>query len=128
MLSGDDVAQGPSVSIDTACSSSLVGAHLACSSFLGPSCPRALVTGVNLTLRAETTAVLAKAGMLAQVPAAMCQHCPQHHNRESRLRGRSIFMTPNLASALCWFPHVMNPLVAVSLLGSWVIPSVSASI
>ncbi len=59
--------QGPSVSIDTACSSSLVGAHLACSSFLGPACPRALVAGVNLTLRAETTAVLAKAGMLAQV-------------------------------------------------------------
>lgn len=55
------------MSIDTACSSSLVGAHLACTSFLGPACPRALVAGVNLTLRAETTAVLAKAGMLAQV-------------------------------------------------------------
>ncbi len=57
--------QGPSVSIDTACSSSLVGVHLACSSFLPDGCPRALAAGVNLTLRAETTAVLSKAGMLA---------------------------------------------------------------
>ena len=59
--------KGPSVSIDTACSSSLVGAHLATTSFLTKDCPRALVAGVNLTLRAETTAVLGKAGMLAQV-------------------------------------------------------------
>ena len=59
--------KGPSVSIDTACSSSLVATHLACTSFLTPACPRALVAGVNLTLRAETTAVLSKAGMLAQV-------------------------------------------------------------
>ena len=57
--------KGPSISIDTACSSSLVGAHIACTSFLSESCPRALVCGVNLTMRAETTAVLAKAGMLA---------------------------------------------------------------
>ncbi|KAK9841867.1 hypothetical protein WJX81_008145 [Elliptochloris bilobata] len=57
--------KGPSVSIDTACSSSLVGVHLVVSSFLGSACPRALVAGVNLTLRAETTAVLSRAGMLA---------------------------------------------------------------
>ena len=44
-----------------------VGAHLAMTSFLGWACPRALVAGVNLTMRAETTAVLSKAGMLAQV-------------------------------------------------------------
>ncbi len=65
--------QGPSVSIDTACSSSLVGTHLAATSFLSADCPRALVCGVNLTMRAETTAVLSKAGMLAQViPLAIC--------------------------------------------------------
>lgn len=58
--------KGPSISIDTACSSSLVGAHIACTSFLSETCQRALVCGVNLTMRAETTAVLAKAGMLAQ--------------------------------------------------------------
>jgi hypothetical protein len=52
------------VSIDTACSSSLVGAHLACTSFLPGGCSRSLATGVNLTIRAETTAVLSKAGML----------------------------------------------------------------
>ena len=56
--------KGPSISIDTACSSSLVGAHLAATSFIPGGCPRALVCGVNLTIRAETTAVLSKAGML----------------------------------------------------------------
>ncbi len=56
--------KGPSLSIDTACSSSLVGAHLAATSFIPGGCPRALVCGVNLTIRAETTAVLSKAGML----------------------------------------------------------------
>ena len=56
--------KGPSLSIDTACSSSLVGAHLASTSFIPGGCPRALVCGVNLTIRAETTAVLSKAGML----------------------------------------------------------------
>ena len=60
------MVQGPSVSMDTACSSSLVGAHMACTSFLSAECPRALVAGINLTMRAETTAVLSKAGMLAQ--------------------------------------------------------------
>ena len=63
----NDAWQGPSVSIDTACSSSLVGTHLAATSFLSSDCPRALVCGVNLTMRAETTAILSKAGMLAQV-------------------------------------------------------------
>ncbi len=42
-----------------------MGAHLACTSFLPGGCLRALSAGVNLTIRAETTAVLAKAGMLA---------------------------------------------------------------
>lgn len=56
--------KGSSVSIDTACSSSLVGAHLAATSFLPGGCSGALVCGVNLTIRAETTAVLSKAGML----------------------------------------------------------------
>ena len=71
--------QGPSVSIDTACSSSLVGTHLAATSFLSADCPRALVCGVNLTMRAETTAVLSKAGMLAQVTPQYWSHLPAHN-------------------------------------------------
>ena len=62
------------MSIDTACSSSLVGLHLACTSMLRVDCPRALVAGVNLTIRAETTAVLSKAGMLAQARALRFMH------------------------------------------------------
>ena len=64
------------MSIDTACSSSLVGTHLAATSFLSADCPRALVCGVNLTMRAETTAVLSKAGMLAQVTPSLSANVP----------------------------------------------------
>ena len=56
--------KGPSLSIDTACSSSLVAIHLVSSSFIPSGYAKALVVGVNLTIRAETTAVLAKAGVL----------------------------------------------------------------
>jgi len=62
--------QGPCVTIDTACSASLVAAHLGSSTFTHRSspnpCSHALAAGVNLTLRSETPAVLAKAGMLAE--------------------------------------------------------------
>lgn len=63
--------KGPSISIDTACSSSLVGAHLAATSFIPGGSSRALACGVNLTIRAETTAVLSKAGMLT--PDGRCK-------------------------------------------------------
>ena len=62
--------QGPCVAIDTACSASLVAAHLGAAAFTAPSsptpCAHALAAGVNLTVRSETPAVLAKAGMLAE--------------------------------------------------------------
>ena len=59
------------MAIDTACSASLVAAHLGSTAFTSPSatpaaCSYALAAGVNLTLRSETSAVLAKAGMLAE--------------------------------------------------------------
>ena len=53
----------------------LQGAHLAATSLLEVACPRALVAGVNLTMRAETTAVLSRAGMLAAVRNFPCIPC-----------------------------------------------------
>ena len=53
----------------------LQGAHLAATSLLDVACPRALVAGVNLTMRAETTAVLSRAGMLAAVRNFPCIPC-----------------------------------------------------
>lgn len=54
---------------------------MAATSFLTGACKRALVAGVNLTLRAETTAVLSRAGMLAAVSSqtpchTSCGHRP----------------------------------------------------
>lgn len=66
---------GPSLCVDTACSSSLVAAHLARQALLGggggSSCTSALVGGVNMMLLPSTTAMFAKAGMLA--PDGRCK-------------------------------------------------------
>lgn len=86
------------MSIDTACSSSLVGTHLASTSFLSADCPRALVCGINLTMRAETTAVLSKAGMLAQV---ISQY----------IINLSLFIFIPLASTLLTEAHSCDPTV-----------------
>lgn len=106
------------MSIDTACSSSLVGTHLAATSFLSADCPRALVCGVNLTMRAETTAVLSKAGMLAQVTPQShlsaeypmpCDRTVWHHMcmREALVMGRipvrrQVYSITRLSSLQHW--------------------------
>jgi 3-oxoacyl-(acyl-carrier-protein) synthase len=57
--------QGPSMSVDTACSSSLVASHLGCQALLGGTASNALAGGINMMLLPSTTAMFAKAGMLA---------------------------------------------------------------
>jgi myxalamid-type polyketide synthase MxaC len=57
--------QGPSLVVDTACSSSLVAAHLACQSLRNRECNLALVAGVNLFLRPESTITFSKLQMMA---------------------------------------------------------------
>lgn len=58
--------QGPSIALDTACSSSLVAAHLAVQSLRRNECGMALVGGVNLMLRPESTINFCRAHMLAR--------------------------------------------------------------
>jgi acyl transferase domain-containing protein len=104
--------KGPSVSIDTACSSSLVGAHLACSSFLPGGSVAALVAGVNLTLRAETTAVLAKAGMLT--PDGRCKTLDATADGYARAESCVVHLLESNAST----PRSISPGPAVVLLGT----------
>lgn len=64
------------------------GLHLAATSFLDSACPRALVAGVNLTLRAETSAVLSRAGMLAAVRLRRTPCAWRHRGvEEGRVQG-----------------------------------------
>ena len=62
---------GPSLSVDTACSSSLVATHLGCRSIWDGETEMALVAGVNLILRPETTIACCKASMLS--PDGRCK-------------------------------------------------------
>ncbi|HSP24523.1 MAG TPA: beta-ketoacyl synthase N-terminal-like domain-containing protein, partial [Saliniramus sp.] len=58
--------QGPAIVVDTACSSSLTALHLACRSLASGECDMALAGGVNLILSAQTSIILARAGMLSR--------------------------------------------------------------
>ena len=57
--------RGPSVAVDTACASSLSALHLACQAMAAGECDAALVGGVNLMLRPETSIALAQEHMLS---------------------------------------------------------------
>ena len=58
---------GPCVSTDTACSSSLVAAHLAHRSIVTCESSSAVVGGINIMLRPETTAGICKLQALSPV-------------------------------------------------------------
>ena len=62
---------GPALVVDTACSSSLVALHLAIRALRHGEADLALAGGVNLLLAAETSAMLARAGLLA--PDGRCK-------------------------------------------------------
>ena len=58
---------GPCVSTDTACSSSLVAAHLAAQSLEAAETLSAVVGGINIMLRPETTAGICQLQALSPV-------------------------------------------------------------
>ena len=58
---------GPCVSTDTACSSSLVSAHLAAQSLEAAEAGAALVGGINVMLRPDTTAGICQLQALSPV-------------------------------------------------------------
>ena len=66
---------GPCVSTDTACSSSLVAAHLACKSLEAGEAQAALVGGINIMLRAQTTAGICQLQALS--PVGRCRWAPE---------------------------------------------------
>ena len=63
---------GPCISTDTACSSSLVAAHLAVQGLETAETSSALVGGINLMLRPETTAGICQLQALSSVGRCRC--------------------------------------------------------
>ena len=94
------------MSIDTACSSSLVACHLACTSFLAPACPRALVAGALLALTPSTLLLLplvAAADEQGQVLQASTSRCePRRPPCSARL---ACWLRRAPAGAACCCPH-----------------------
>ncbi|XP_054448917.1 fatty acid synthase [Pteronotus mesoamericanus] len=63
--------KGPSITLDTACSSSLVALHSACQAIRSGECPAALVGGINILLKPNTSLQFMKLGMLS--PEGTCK-------------------------------------------------------
>lgn len=65
------LSTGPSVALDTACSSSLQALHNAYKAIRSGECPAALVGGINLLLKPNTSVQFMKLGMLS--PDGTCR-------------------------------------------------------
>ena len=89
---------GPSEAIDTACSSSLVALHRAVMAIREQECDQALVGGVNLILRPQTTQSLAKAGMLSK--DGKCKTFDESANGYVRGEGVGIVFVKRLKNAI----------------------------
>ncbi|KAM5273320.1 fatty acid synthase [Ctenodactylus gundi] len=63
--------RGPSIALDTACSSSLMALHNAFQAIRSGECPAAIVGGINLMLKPNTSVQFMKLGMLS--PEGMCK-------------------------------------------------------
>lgn len=63
--------KGPSMTLDTACSSSLQALHSACQAIRSGECPMALVGGINILLKPNTSVQFMKLGMLS--PEGACK-------------------------------------------------------
>lgn len=62
---------GPSITLDTACSSSLMALHCAYQAIRSGECPAALVGGINVLLKPNTSVQFMKLGMLS--PEGTCK-------------------------------------------------------
>ncbi|XP_047400181.1 fatty acid synthase isoform X1 [Sciurus carolinensis] len=63
--------RGPSIALDTACSSSLMALHCAYQAIRSGECPAALVGGINVLLKPNTSVQFMKLGMLS--PEGTCK-------------------------------------------------------
>ncbi|XP_053424237.1 fatty acid synthase isoform X2 [Nycticebus coucang] len=63
--------KGPSIALDTACSSSLLALHSAFQAIRSGECPAAIVGGINLLLKPNTSVQFMKLGMLS--PEGACK-------------------------------------------------------
>lgn len=63
--------KGPSIALDSACSSSLLAMHNAYQAILSGECPVALVGGINILLKPNTSVQFMKLGMLS--PDGACK-------------------------------------------------------
>ncbi len=90
--------QGPSFTVDTACSSSLVATHLGCTALLNDECDVAIVGGVNVMLRPESTILECKGGFLAH--DARCRTFDASAGGYVRAEGAGVVVIRKLSQAM----------------------------
>lgn len=94
---------GPSIALDTACSSSLLALHSAYQAIRSGQCPAALVGGINVMLKPNTSVQFLKLGMLS--PNGTCRSFDKDGEapggggpgaaRQPRLTARGVWGPPN---------------------------------
>ncbi len=90
--------QGPSFTVDTACSSSLVTTHLGCRAIWDGECDVAVIGGVNVMLRPESTILECKGGFLSK--DARCRTFDASANGYVRAEGAGVVVVRPLSAAL----------------------------
>lgn len=89
---------GPSVALDTACSSSLLALQSAYQAIRSGECPAALVGGINLLLKPNTSVQFMKLGMLS--PDGTCRSFDDSGKGGLRRGHQAPACTPSVASWL----------------------------
>ena len=101
--------KGPSLTLDTACSSSLVGAHLACQSIWNGESDMALVGGVNMILRPETSIMMSKGNFLS--PDGYCKTYDSRANGYVRSEGCGVVLLKRLSQAETDGDHIYATII-----------------
>jgi acyl transferase domain-containing protein/NADP-dependent 3-hydroxy acid dehydrogenase YdfG/acyl carrier protein len=105
--------RGPSFTVDTACSSAVTALHVAVQSLRAGECRQALVGGVNVMLRPETTMSFNKGEFLS--PTARCHAFDAAADGYVRSEGVGVVVLKPLADALADGDRIYATILATAL-------------
>ncbi|XP_060027688.1 fatty acid synthase [Erinaceus europaeus] len=98
--------KGPSISLDTACSSSLLALQNAYKAICSGECPAAIVGGINLLLKPNTSVQFMKLGMLS--PEGACKSFDEAGNGYCRSEAAVVVLLTRKSLARRVYATILN--------------------